>query len=179
MAFLGMRGNGDWITNQEPENWRETILFLFPNGDAPLTAVMSKMASEKTTDPKFHWFEKGLPAQRATVTNVFTDILSTAYTTGGTAGDALYVQGSAAHIGEFRVGHQVLLRNSDNYADDTNARVTARVINGANSYVVVSLLQDDPTTTGIADCDTMLVIGNINAEGAQMPDAIAYDPTEY
>lgn len=179
MAFLGMRGNGDWITNQEPENWRETILFLFPNGDAPLTAVMSKMASEKTTDPKFHWFEKGLPAQRATVTNVFTDILSTAYTTGGAAGDALYVQGSAAHIGEFRVGHQVLLRNSDNYADDTNARVTARVINGANSYVVVNLLQDDPTTTGIADCDTMLVIGNINPEGGQMPDAIAYDPTEY
>jgi hypothetical protein len=70
------------------------------------------------------------------------------------------------------------LRNSSNYADDCNAKVTSRVINGASSYAVVKLLEADPTTTGIADCDTVLVVGNINAEGAAMPDAISYNPTK-
>jgi len=178
-GFLGMRGTGDWVTDQRPKNWREMILRLYPNGDAPLTALMAKMKSERTDDPQFYWWTKGLPTQGGAVTNVYTDVLSTAYTTGGVAGDVLYVNAAAAVIQELRAGHQVLLRNSANYADDCNAKVTSRVINGANSYAVVSLLEADPTTTGIADCNTVLVIGNINAEGAAMPDAIGYDPTKY
>jgi len=177
-AFFGMRGTGDWVTDQRPKNWRETILFLYPNGDAPLTAIMAKMPSESTDDPEFNWWEKALPDQRATVTNVYTDVLSTAYTTGGSDGDTLYVNMSAADAKKFRVGHQVLLRNSDNFSDDTNAKVVGTVQNGANSYIAVTLLEDDPTTTGIADCDTCLIIGSINAEGAPMPDAVAYDPTK-
>lgn len=177
-GFLGMRGNGDWVTDQRPKNWRETILFLYPNGDAPLTAILSKMKEERVDDPEFNWWTKTLATQGGTVTNVYTDVLSTAYTTGGVAGEVLYVKAAAAVVQEIRAGHQVLLRNSSNYADDCNAKVTDRVINGANSYAVVKLLEADPTTTGIADCNTILVIGNINAEGAAMPDAIAYNPTK-
>jgi len=32
MAFLGMRGNGDWATDQRPKSWREGILFLNGRG---------------------------------------------------------------------------------------------------------------------------------------------------
>lgn len=180
MAFLGMRGTGDWATDERPKNWRQGILRISPNGMAPLTAVLSKMPEEKVDDPEFNWWTKGLPAQRGTVTEVYTGVLSTAYTTGGAAGDTLYVNVSTeATCKEFRVGHQVLLRNSSNYADDTNAKVVAVVLNGTSSYVAVKLLEADPTTTGIADCDTILVIGNINPEGGSMPNAIAYDPTKY
>ena len=53
-VFLGMRGTGDFtVTGQRPENWREMILYLYPNGKAPLTAIMSMMKSEKTDDPIF------------------------------------------------------------------------------------------------------------------------------
>lgn len=177
-GFFGMRGTGSWATDQRPKNWREMILFLYPNGDAPLTALLSMMKEERVNDPEFYWWTKSLPTQGGTVSNVYTDILSTAYTTGGAAGDTLYVKVAVAVANEFRAGHQVLLRNSSNYADDCNAKVTAVEKNGANSYLTVKLLEADPTTTGIADCDTVLVIGNINAEGAVMPDAIAYDPTK-
>ena len=178
-GFLGMRGTGDWVTDERPKNWREMILRLYPNGDAPLTAILAKMKSERVDDPEFNWWTKSLATQGGTVTEVYTDVLSTAYTTGGAAGDLLYVKAAAAVIQEIRTGHQVLLRNSSNYADDCNAKVTSRVVNGANSYVIVKLLEADPTTTGIADCDTILVIGNVNPEGAAMPDAIAYNPTKY
>ena len=46
MAFLGMRGTGDWVTDQRPKSWREVILQQYPNGSAPLTAILRKMSSE-------------------------------------------------------------------------------------------------------------------------------------
>ena len=52
MAFLGMRGSGDWATDQRPKNWREGILHLYPNGMAPLTAILSKMKEQSVDDPE-------------------------------------------------------------------------------------------------------------------------------
>ena len=43
MAVAGLRGTGDWGTDERPKNFRETILWRDPNGSAPLTALMSKM----------------------------------------------------------------------------------------------------------------------------------------
>ncbi|MDV7402313.1 hypothetical protein RZS08_63405, partial [Arthrospira platensis SPKY1] len=54
--FLGMRGTGDWVADQRPKNWQEQILYLYPNGSAPLTALLSKLGSEKVDDPQFHWW---------------------------------------------------------------------------------------------------------------------------
>lgn len=53
-AVLGLRGTGDFSTDERPKNWRETLLYLFPNGDAPLTALLAKMKSEATDDPEFN-----------------------------------------------------------------------------------------------------------------------------
>ena len=180
MAFMGMRGNGDWSTDTRPKNWREKILFLYPNGDAPLTAILSKMKSESTDDPEFNWFEKTLPSQAGTVSSVYTtaDVSTTEYTTGGAVGDVLYVKVAASVAAHFRIGHQALLRNTANYADDCNSKVVAVTLNGASSVIAVKLLEADPTTTGIADCNRILVVGNVNPEGGTMPQAIAYDPSK-
>lgn len=180
-GFLGMRGTGDWVTDQRPKNWREGILYLWPNGMAPLTAILSKMKSQSLDDPEFNWWTKVLPTQRATVTGVYTNILlSSAYTSGGVAGDSLYVQMAEADADQFRVGHQVLLRDASHYDVDVNAKVTAVVKNGASSYIAVKLLEadDNGASTDLSDCDTALIVGNINPEGGPMPDAMAYDPTK-
>lgn len=184
MAFLGMRGNGDWATDQRPKNWRETILYLYPNGDMPLTAIMSKLKSEAVDDPEFNWWTKGLATQRAAITGIYTDAgLSTAYVSGGVAGDTLYVKMALASCKEFRPGHQVLLRDASNYTVDVNAKVTSRNLNGANSYVACKLLEADDNgsefSLNLSDADTIMIIGNINPEGGTMPSAIAYDPVKY
>lgn len=59
-TIAGLRGTGDWGVDERPKNFRETILFLEPNGEAPLQALMSKMGSEKTDDPEFSWWEEKL-----------------------------------------------------------------------------------------------------------------------
>jgi hypothetical protein len=178
-GFLGMRGSGDWVTDARPKNWRETILFLYPNGSMPLTAIMAKMKSEKTDDPQYYWWTKLLPTQAATVTGVYTDsTLLTAYGSGGVVGTIVYLKMVSTDIIHFRVGHQVLMRDASNYTVDCVGKVIARVSNGANSYVGVKLLEADDNGTGadLSDCDKVIVIGSINAEGAAMPTGVSYDP---
>ena len=181
-GFLGMRGSGDFtVTGQRPKNWREMILYLYPNGNAPLTAILSKMASEKVDDPEFNWYTKTLSTQAGTITGIYSNSgLSSAYT-GATAaaGDTLYVKMAEADAKEFRVGHQVLLRKSAAVSVDKNAKVTARTLAGASSYLTILLLEaDNGSGDDISDATRCLIIGNINAEGAGMPDAISYDPVK-
>ena len=181
-AFLGLRGTGDWATDQRPKDWREMILYLYPNGSAPLTAMLAMMKSEKPTDPEFNWWTKTLPLQGGAVTNIYTDsAMTTAYVSGGVAGDTLYVKLAEAVCKEIRPGHQVLLRDESDLDVDVNAKVTARTVNGANSKLAVKLLEDDDNSTSgdLSDCDRILVNGNINAEGASAPTSIAYDPVKW
>ena len=130
-AFLGMRGTGSWATDQRPKSYRESILFLHPNGTAPLTAIMSKLKSETVDDPDFSWWTKGLATQRAAITGIYTDIgLVTAQTDVATAvaGDMKWIKMSAADVSYFRVGHQVLLRDASDFTVDINAKVVAKTL---------------------------------------------------
>lgn len=183
MAFLGMRGTGDFVPNQMPESWRETLLRMYPNGMAPLTAMTAKLSSEKVDSPVFHWWSKNFPHQGGAVTGVYTDTaLSSAYAGGGVDGDTLFVKTAEATASHIRIGHQVLLRDASDHTTDVNAFVTAVVRNGDSSYVACKLLEDDDNSTNgndLTDCDTILVIGNASPEGSTIPDAIAYDPTEW
>ena len=184
MIFLGMRGTGDWATDQRPKNWREGILYRYPNGMAPLTALLSKMRSEKVNDPQYYWWTKILAQQSATITagEIYTDAaLSSAYVSGGVAGATLYVKMTEANADQFRAGHQVLLRDASDYTVDVNAKVTAVLKNGASSYIAAKLLEadDNSTTHDLSNADTVLIIGSINPEGGAMPDAVSYDPFKW
>jgi len=181
-AFLGMRGTGSWATDQRPKNYRESILFLYPNGTAPLTAIMSKMKSEKVDDPEFNWWTKSLSTQRAAITGVYTNsTLATAYTSGGVVADMLYIKMSAADCAQFRIGHQVLLRDASDFTVDVNVKVIEKNLNGASSYIKVKLLEADDNSShshDLSDADVALIVGNINAEGAIMPTGVTTDPVK-
>lgn len=183
MAFLGMRGSGDWSSDERPKNWRQQILRLYPNGSMPITGITSKMGSEKTDDPEFNWWTKNLPTQNATVIAVYTDsLLTSAYTSGGVAGTVLYMKVSEDDSKQFRAGHQVLCRDASDSTNDVVGKVTQVVSNGTSSYVAVKLLEADDNSTqskDLSDCDTLLIVGNINAEGAPMPTGVSYDPVKF
>jgi len=182
MGFLGMRGTGDWVEDQRPKSWRESILYLYPNGMAPLTAMLSKMKSSAVTDPEFNWWTKTFPNRAGAITGVYTDAaLSVSYTTGATEGSFLYIKMSEETVGHFRVGHQALLRDASDLTVDVVAVVMERVANGTSSYLKVRLLEDDDNSTSgdLSDADRIILLGNVNSEGAAMPDAISYDPVKW
>lgn len=182
--FLGMRGTEDWGTDVRPKNWREMILYLYPNGQAPLTAMLAKLSSEPTDDPEFSWWTQTLANVGVDVTNIYDDVsLSTAYSgASGVEGDTVYVKMAQADAKKFRAGHEVLFRYSKDTTLDLVGKVSGRVLNGANSFLSVILLEDDDNSTqsnGLSDVDRLLLIGNINAEGAEMPESISLDPAKF
>jgi len=183
MAFYGMRGTGDWVANQMPENWNEAILYWFPNGDAPLTAIMSKMQTKPLDSPVWHWWTQGLPSHAADITGVYSDAgLSVAYVSGAAIGAMIYVKMTAADIMKFIVSHQVILRDASDMSTDCIGLVVDRVESGSSSYVQVKLLEADDNSGDshtLANADRILAIGSANEEGAGMPDSISYDPTEW
>ncbi len=181
MALLGMRGTGSWGTDVRPKNFREMILRLYPNGMAPLTAIMSKLGSESVNDPEFNWWTKTIPSKTGTITGVFTDVLSTAYVSGGSAGDSIYIQMAEADADKIRNGHVVLLRDASALDVDVVGKVTSVVKNGSSSYAIVYLLEDDDNgaATDLSDADTFIIIGTSNAEGGTRPEAISYDPVKF
>lgn len=186
-------------SDRRPKDWREMIMYLYPNGTASLTALLSLAGSgEVTTDPHYFWWTKKLPTQTGTITGVYTDVLTTVYNPTNIAAAAkdkgvLYFKLSEDDAMGFRKGHQVLLRDTshDSAGMGINAEVTEVVTNGVNSYLKVRLLQDDFAVTAAHVPGTFdhayleflsgttpiaLVIGNMNEEGADTPKEVVYEP---
>ena len=179
--FLGMRGTGDWVADQRPMNWREQIMYLYPNGMAPLTAILSMMGSESVDDPQFHWWTQEQTAVGGAVAGVFTlPDLSVAYAGGGVAGDIVYISITTTLANRIREGHQILLRDASDYRVDVVGKVTGVARGTLVSVLAVKLLEADNNSPDhtLVNCDTFKIIGNINPEGGEMPDAIALNPVK-
>lgn len=189
--FLGMRGTGDWAADERPENWRETILFLFPNGSSPITGLSSKLDSQVTDDVDFHWWTQRLPEQGGTLqgSGLYTDAaLATALASNTVAaGTTLYakmtnvVTAGIANVNEFGVGKTVALRYSGDPTVDTVALVQEVVENGTSSYIKVKTLEASAVNDngyGLTDADECHIAGSAFPQGSYPPDAINYVPTK-
>lgn len=180
--FLGMRGSGDFVADQRPKNWRQQILKLYPNGMAPLTAMLSMMGSTKKDDAEFNWWTQEQTAVSGSVAGIYTIAdLSVAYVTGAVAGATLFVNTTDTDVfNRVRKGHQILLRDASDYRVDVVGKVTEVYRGALNEVYAVKLLEADNNSPDhdLSDCDNFKIIGNINAEGAEMPDAIALNPVK-
>ena len=190
-AFLGMRGTGDFAANEVPESWAEFIMKEFPNGSAPLFAMQGMFSKETVDSYKYHWWTETLPTQAGAVTNIYIDAgLGTAYVyashqaTAGIQGATLYVKVALALAKEFRDGHLVLLRDTDQLDVDVRGRVVDVALNGASSYIAVELTEaddnhSDSSTYNLATVDRILIIGSAFPEGSPAPLPLTYLPVEY
>ena len=145
-----------------PENWREGILLLEPNGDAPLFALSSQMKSKSVDDAKFHWFEKIMADRRFALaedldaTETAVDVVS-----GGLElkiGDLLYVEKTG----------EIMLVNAKP-ASDVLLGTVVRSYAGTSAVGTVLFATENPN---------LLLIGSAYEEGSEAPEGIAYDPVE-
>lgn len=165
MAFAGLRGTGDWATDERPKNFREMILWRQPNGQAPITGLLSKMSSESVDDPEFNWWEEELALLRLTVNGVIGTTTNTVFIVSSNAlslvpGDVLLVENAAADLAAspFEIV-QVNGVGSDTTFDVLRARAgtsAASIINGAG----------------------LTKIGNVYAEGSTSPSVSNRNPTK-
>ncbi len=163
MAILGMRGTGSWTTGTErPLNWREKLLYLFPNSPAIFTMLVSKLGQEATTDPTFNWFEKGLPVYRQTMLANQANVADVALVLDNS------VDTVPAQI--FRAGYVVMNDRTMEVmwvsADPVTPWTTITVIRGKGSVAAAMLAGDGIT-----------IIGDAHAEGATVSKAIQFAPS--
>ncbi len=193
-AFLGMRGTGDWATNQVPENWAEFILRETPNGSAPMFAMQSMFREETIDSHTHHYWTKTLPTRALTVTAggaVYIDaglatpyVYATHQAVQGTAGGVVYVKVSEAYAKEGKIDHVVLMRDASAMTVDVRGRIVDVVYNGSSSYFAVKLTEDDDnhsdsTNFNLVTVDRIIIISVAVPEGSTAPTAVGYDPVEY
>jgi hypothetical protein len=161
-AILGLRGTGDWGTDERPKNFRETILFRQPNGMSPLTALLAKVGSEKTDDAEFAWWEELLDTIRVKVNGALNDSATALVVDSGgknlVPGDLLMVEKAdqASYDNEII---EVSVSTSD----------TALTIVRGAAGTVAAAIPDDANLTKI---------GNVYAEGTGSPTASTRNPTK-
>jgi len=181
-AFFGMRGSGDWATNEELENYRQGIMRLYPNGRLPLTAITSMMPSSKVRSRHFHWWTQTLPSMGGTLTGIYSDVaMATPYVSGGVEGSIVYVKVTKAIAEEFRKGLNVLLRcTTDPYLDTVGCVINV-VKDATYGRIDVRLSEADDNGTSpntLADANYIEIFSSSQPEGSPMPDAIAFNPVE-
>ena len=177
-----MRGNNDWVDGQRPLNWRQQIMYLYPNGMAPLTAILSMMKGSKVDDPQFYWWTQTMLTVNGAVSGVYTTPdLANLYVGGGVAGTIVYVIVTTALANRIKTTHQILLTDASDYSLAVNGKVIGVARGAITSTLTVRLLEDDDNSVvggDLSDCDSFKIIGSINPEGGEMPDAIATNPVK-
>lgn len=175
MAVAGMRGSGSWSSSERPENFRDKILFLYPNSPAILTAISGRLKTENTDDPHFNIFEKGLPVMRWKI-----DYTETNTQSGGDLDDCttIYLDETLGETDpqlNFRAGQVIICERT------REVMWVASVGSDANGKKVVVDTRGSHATpsdkAALADGDYLLIIGTANAEGSSVPAAITHDAT--
>lgn len=167
MAIAGMRGTGDWGTDERPKNFREMILWRNPNGSAPLTALMSKMKTESTNDPEFSWWEEELNALRLTMAN------GTAYST---TDNTIVVTSNVSSAQDCVAGDVFMVEKTLTTAYDHELIVVSSVTD--STTVVFKRAQAGTSAAPIAVSANLTKVGNIFSEGSGAPSAATRNPTK-
>lgn len=169
MAILGLRGTGDWGTDERPKNFREMILWAKPNGTSPLFAMTSKVGKKTTDDPEFSWWEEVMTIGRIQINGAVliggTTITVNNGLNGMTAqdlkpGDLLLVEEGAETTG---YGYEI---------------VEVASITSATQFVVTRGAAGS-TATAISDDTWLTLLTSAYEEGSAKPTATTRNPTKF
>lgn len=178
-AIAGLRGTGDWATDERPKNFREYILFRNPNGTAPLFAMTSKVKKEAVNDPEFSWWDEPNDIIRLQINKVGD------YGVGDTTLDVDSVDpstsapdnrwGLAKHL---KPGDHLLVEPAADVAT-FNQEVVEVVQVISDTQIVVSRGAQGTTPAAIVNDAFLLKIGSAYAEGTPEPTATSRNPMKY
>lgn len=163
MPIQGLRHTDNFATNERPQNWREAILRLEPNGMAPLTALTSMMKSESTDDPIYNWWQKNTQERRvalsAGVTAAQQNLAVVSGALGFKRGDLLMAEAT----------QEIVVVVQDPTID--TALMVTRGFAGSTSA--------STSATQAGDNPNFRCIGSAYEEGSEAPTGVGFDPVQY
>ena len=176
-AVAGLRGTGDWGTDERPKNFREMILRRNPNGTAPIFALMARVQKESTDDAEFKWWDEPNDLVRLQVNGALgsgdtTVIVDSADPTAANPGR---VWGLAQHL---KAGDLLLVEPASDAATYDHEIIEVVTVISNTEFTV---------TRGVAGTSAAAIgndlylskIGSRYAEGTGAPQATSRQPIQY
>lgn len=173
-GVAGLRGTGDWGTDERPKSFRENILFYSPNGNAPLFALTSKAGKKTVNDPEFSWWIEPQQLVRLQVNGAFVagDTTITVDSSDPTITTAGVAWGTATHL---KPGDLLMVEPSaDNATFNHEVLMVEEVL--SNTQIVVSRGAAGTTPASISNDAYLFLIGSAYAEGTDAPSAVSRNP---
>jgi hypothetical protein len=179
-AVAGLRGTGDWGTDERPKNFRELIMFRNPNGSAPIFALTSKIAEEAVNDPEFAWWDEPNDLIRLQV-NGGLNSTATALVVNSPDPDATdpgLLYGLATHLkpGDLLLVEPVL---GAEVAASWQAEIVQVTAVASATALTISRGAAGSTAAAIANAGFLTKIGSAYAEGTASPNAVSRNPIKY
>lgn len=176
-AVAGLRGTGDFSASERPKNFREMILFLNPNGSAPLFALTSKVRKRTVSDAEYNWWDEPNDLVRlrangggSSIAAGITDILVNSVDPTATTLDAGW--GVASHL---KPGDLLLVEPlTDSATFNQECLLVQNVI--SDTEFICSRGAAGTTPASIPDQSFLLLIGSLYAEGTAAPKAVSRNP---
>lgn len=176
MPIAGLRGTGNFGTDERPKNFRESILFTGPKGSAPIFALSSKAGSKTVTDPEYNWWCESMTNVRlqangsiaSGVTTLVVDSVDPTVTTF----DANY--GDATNL---KAGDLLLVEKTETATYDNEIVEVVSVLSATT--VIIKRGAAGTTAATIADDAFLTLIGSSYAEGTAAPAPVSRNPLKF
>lgn len=165
--FAGLRTTNSYGADERPKDFREAILWLNPNGQAPLFALTSKAKTEAVTDPEYSWWEEVHNICRVKINN------GGGYNSSATS---LTVDDGANELIE---GDLLMVEPTTQVAVYSPEVLRVTTAPSSDTVVVVARGQAGTTAASIADDAVLFRIGNAQAEGTRAPVSSSKNPTKF
>lgn len=165
-SIAGLRGTGNWATDERPKNFRELILWRNPNGKAPLTALTARMHKEGVDDPEFNWWEEEHNLVR--VTQNYSTTLDSTVTSVTVDSGAL----------DLVAGDVLLVEKTEASTYDNEIVLVSNVSSDTSFEIVRGACGTTASDTSLADNTGFTKIGNVYEEGSTSPGTSTRNPTK-
>lgn len=183
-AFGGVRGTGDWGPDERPKHFREGILWLNPNGTAPIFALTSKTGKgQSVNDPETSWWAEpnDLVRLQTSVARSNAANQTTITVDSGDPTDATGFSGNNTHYGSARNLAVDDLLMVEPGSDSANFNPEVLRVTSITSPTVFEVARGAAGTNraAIPDNSFLLKIGNAHAEGTRSPASHSRNPIKY
>ena len=176
-AVAGLRGTGDWATDERPKNFREMIMWRNPNGNAPIFALMSRVQKESTDDPEFSWWDEPSDIIRLQINGALSSSETTIVVDSSDPSTSApgNVWGIATHL---KPGDLLLVEPSTDNATYDHEIIEVDTVIGATSFTA-KRGRAGTTAASISDDGYITKIGSSFSEGTGAPTSASRNPIKY
>lgn len=173
-GIAGLRGTGDWGTDERPKNFREGILRYNPNGTAPIFALSAKAGKKTVNDPEFAWWGEGNVLTRLQVNGAAasTDTLINVDSADPTSSTMSANLGTATNL---KPGDLLLVEPVTDAAT-YNAEIIEVDTVVSDTQFTAKRGAGGTTPATIANDVWLTLIGSAYAEGTGIPRAVSRNP---